>query len=90
MGTPSLVQLTLYKQWMWAKDVALSCFPVELDASPDFVQNEPSVTGGSQEFWESEGRTLPGEEQSQQHTWNRRKRITQYARQCQEDQKRRR
>eukprot|EP00959_Pyramimonas_sp_CCMP1952_P073490 1536134-Pyramimonas_sp.AAC.1 len=50
MGKPSLVQLTLYKQWMWAKDVALSCFPVELDASPDFAQNEPSVTGGSQEL----------------------------------------
>eukprot|EP00959_Pyramimonas_sp_CCMP1952_P343720 7199801-Pyramimonas_sp.AAC.1 len=45
MGKPSLVQFTLYKQWMWAKDVALSGFPVGACAPPDFVRNEPTVTG---------------------------------------------
>ena len=77
MGKPSLVQLTLYKQWMWAKDVAMTCFPVGTAASHTFVQEEPCVVGGSQSFVNSEAGDAPEATQTQKQTLNRRKLISQ-------------
>ena len=77
MGKPSLVQLTLYKQWMWAKDVAMSVFPVGAQPLPNFVQDEPCVTGGSQSFVDLEAGEALEATQSQKQTLNRRNMIMQ-------------